>query len=252
MSSLARLYVTADLKEGEGIVLGDSQGHYLARVMRLGGGDRARVFNGRDGEWEAELAISGRKVEAVPIVRRRNQPDLNVAGPELLFAPLKKTRTDFAVEKATELGVADIRPVMTERTQTGRVNTERLVALATEAAEQTERMDLPGVHEMVSLACALDDWDPARPLVFCDEGNEPGSASAPAVPPMAEALSGLARGTSGGVLVGPEGGFSEAERADLRARPFVTAVTLGPRILRAETAVVAALTIWQAVLGDWH
>ncbi len=252
MSSLARLHVDADLKEGARFALAEGQGHYLARVMRLGGGDRARAFNGRDGEWEVELAISGRRVEATPVSRRREQPAVPASAPAILFAPLKKTRTDFAVEKATELGVASICPIMTGRTQTGRVNTERLLALAVEAAEQTERMDVPAVHEMVSLAHALGTWNTDGLLVFCDEGEGPSSGPLPSAPAMAEALSARAGGTCGGILVGPEGGFTPAERAALCDLPFVLPVSLGPRILRAETAIVAALTIWQAVLGDWH
>lgn len=226
------------------MALADGQAHYLARVMRLGGGDRARVFNGRDGEWEVELALAGRVVEAIPVGQLRPQPATASVGPQLLFAPLKKTRTDFAVEKATELGASMIRPVATERTQTHRVKTERLVSLAIEASEQTERMDIPLIEEMLPLPKALDDWDRSLPLVFCDEAGE--------AAPMAEALSSVNADAGGGVLIGPEGGFSPAERAELHALDFVHAVTLGPRILRAETAIVAALTIWQTVLGDWR
>ncbi|MEL7129078.1 MAG: 16S rRNA (uracil(1498)-N(3))-methyltransferase [Pseudomonadota bacterium] len=256
MSTLPRLFVKNDLTAGIGFALPENQAHYLARVMRLGGGDEARVFNGRDGEWRVTLCVNGRRVDASPTEQLRPQPALHAPGPEFLFAPLKKTRTDFAVEKATELGVSTIRPVLTARTQTQRVKTDRLTALAMEAAEQTERMDLPEVCELIPLHKALSEWDPSCPLIFCDEavndpeqpwGGENGRAK-----PMVEAIGGLNRDLRGGILIGPEGGFSQEERRDLRARPYVVPVSLGPRILRAETAAISALTIWQTVLGDWR
>lgn len=243
MSTLPRLYVEPNLVEGQSLALPDGQAHYLARVMRLGGGDMARVFNGRDGEWAAELEIEGRRVFAIPREELRAQPGALQEGPKLLFAPLKKTRTDFAVEKATELGVSVLQPIGTDRTQTHRVKTDRLRALATEAAEQTERMDLPQIRDKCDLHDALDAWDSGSPLIFCDEAGE--------ARPIAEALGKLKTTAGGGVLIGPEGGFSPDERDMLRTLDFVVPVTLGPRILRAETAIVAALTIWQSVLGDW-
>jgi len=255
MKNIPRLYVRDALAEGASITLPEGQAHYLARVMRLGGGDAARIFNGKDGEWQAELALQGRKVEAHMTLCLRAQPEQIPTSPKLLFAPLKKTRTDFAVEKATELGVSHIFPVATERTQTRRVKTDRLQALAIEAAEQTERMDVPEIADMQSLDQALSAWPADAPLVFCDEagddagavwGGEHGRAT-----PMAAALRGR-DSAGGGILIGPEGGFSPAERDHLRSLAFVVPVTLGPRILRAETAIVAALSIWQAVLGDWR
>ena len=255
MKNIPRLYIPAPLSEGASVALPDGQGHYLARVMRLGGGDVARVFNGVDGEWQAELALDGRKVEARMTALLRAQPENTATAPKLLFAPLKKTRTDFAVEKATELGVSSILPVATERTQTRRVKTDRLQALAIEAAEQTERMDVPAIEPMQSLEQVLSDWPTTAPLVFCDEtggdagaiwGGDSGRAAM-----IADALQGR-QASGGGILIGPEGGFSSTERDHLRSLPFVVPVTLGPRILRAETAIVTALTIWQVVLGDWR
>jgi len=255
MRHVPRLFVTMPLSEGALITLPDGQAHYLARVMRLGGGDLARVFNGVDGEWQAELALDGRKVMAQMKTCLRPQPEGAGAGPQLLFAPLKKTRTDFAVEKATELGVSKILPVATVCTQTRRVKSDRLQALAIEAAEQTERMDVPEIAEMKSLDKALAQWPQGAPLVFCDEAGDDeaaiwGGADGRAET-MAQALEGR-DGAGGGILIGPEGGFSVEEREHLRSLDFVVPVTLGPRILRAETAIVASLTIWQAVLGDWQ
>lgn len=255
MKNVPRLYIDVPLIQGSSIPLPEGQAHYLARVMRLGGGDAARIFNGVDGEWEAELSLQGRKVEAGLKSLLRPQPRDQQTGPKLLFAPLKKTRTDFAVEKATELGVSRIVPVSTERTQTRRVKIDRLTALAIEAAEQTERMDVPDITDMKSLDQALTDWDLDAPLVFCDEagddetalwGGEEGRAKT-----IVKALEGR-NPDGGGILIGPEGGFSLAERTYLRSLEFVLPVTLGPRILRAETAIVSGLTIWQAVLGDWQ
>ncbi len=255
MKNVPRLYIPDPLSEGVSVALPEGQAHYLARVMRLGGGDVARVFNGVDGEWQGELALDGRKVEARMTALLRAQPENAVTAPKLLFAPLKKTRTDFAVEKATELGVSSILPVATERTQTRRVKTDRLQALAIEAAEQTERMDVPAIEPMQSLEQALSDWPATAPLVFCDEaGDEAGAiwgGQSGRARMMADALQGV-EPAGGGILIGPEGGFSSTERDHLRALPFVVPVTLGPRILRAETAIVTALTIWQVVLGDWQ
>lgn len=243
MSSVSRLYVDAPLRAGEAVGLDDNQSKYLMRVMRLAAGDEVRVFNGCDGEWSARLVPeSAKKASLEPVSQTRPQvavPDLT-----LLFAPLKKARTDFVVEKACELGVRCIQPVMTEWTQASRVRTDRLQATVIEAAEQTERMDIPDVLDDVPLARALDEWDKDVPLYYCDEAGE-GSA-------MADVLSKSGRGDAAGLLIGPEGGFSPAERKMLRGQDFVVPVTLGPRILRAETAVVAALTLWQSSVGDWQ
>lgn len=210
--------------------------------MRLEDGAPIRVFNGRDGEWQARLVQeSAKRVSLKPETCTR--PQVSVPDITLLFAPLKKTRTDFVVEKACELGVSRIQPVMTEFTQASRVRSDRLQAVVIEAAEQTERMDIPRVADDVSLWEALDAWHPGTPLYYCDEA---GGAQ-----PMADVLPASGQGPAG-LLIGPEGGFSTAERDRLRALSFVVPVTLGPRILRAETAVVSALTLWQSQVGDWR
>ncbi len=254
MTSSPRLYVQNALCSDTSFTLVDEQAHYLRRVMRLGEGDTARIFNGHDGEWEVKLSLNGRKVTASPIRQLRSQPSGVSAGPILLFTPLKKTRTDFAVEKATELGVSVIQPVMTTRSQTHRIKRERLEALAIEAAEQTERMDVPTVCDLMPLTEALQSWNSAHGLIFCDEaGDETGRPWGGEIGRADAVLNTLKRtDTASGILIGPEGGFTSEEREALRALDFVMPVTLGPRILRAETAIVSALTIWQAVLGDWR
>ncbi|MCI4644202.1 MAG: 16S rRNA (uracil(1498)-N(3))-methyltransferase [Hyphomonadaceae bacterium] len=254
MSFIPRLFVHSDLVRDGYAAVDEAQGKYLTRVLRLIEGAPVRVFNGRDGEWDAVIdTVEGRSVLLKLKDLRRSQaatPDLI-----LLFAPLKKTRTDFVVEKATELGVSVIQPVMTERTQAARVRADRLQKIALEAAEQTERLDLPVVHEGKDLMAALEELPTECPLWFCDEaGDDPaahwGGAEGHA-PQMLETLKSHTA-PRGAILVGPEGGFSPAERETLRARADVHPVSLGPRILRAETAAIAALTLWQSVLGDWR
>ncbi|MEO0549893.1 MAG: 16S rRNA (uracil(1498)-N(3))-methyltransferase [Pseudomonadota bacterium] len=241
MSHIPRLYLTGDLKAGASVSVDDGQGKYLTRVMRLSEGDTVRAFNGRDGEWTCELKVSGKKVSVEPHAQTRAQ--VFVPNLTLLFAPLKKTRTDFVIEKAVELGVKTIQPILTKFTQTQRVRVERFQALAVEAAEQTERLDVPDICEAEPLWTALAEWDERKPLFYCDEGSE--------ARPMIDSL---AQNTvrDAGLLIGPEGGFSNPERDRLRALAFAIPVTLGPRILRAETAVVSALTLWQSQVGDWR
>lgn len=241
MTNIPRLYVETGLEDGGSVQLDEAQGKYLTRVMRLGQGSDVRVFNGRDGEYRSTLESAGKRVTLNLGIKLREQyypPNLT-----LLFAPLKKARTDFVVEKATELGVRHIRPVLTEYTQTGRVRVDRLSAQAIEAAEQTERLDVPQTHDAVTLGQALADWPREQPLFFC---NEAASAK-----PMLKRLETMTPAPAG-LLIGPEGGFSPQERNRLLSLDFVISVTLGPRILRAESAVVSALTLWQATLGDWH
>ncbi|MCW5724770.1 MAG: 16S rRNA (uracil(1498)-N(3))-methyltransferase [Maricaulaceae bacterium] len=237
-----RLYVDAPLSEGARIPLDRDQAHYLVTVMRRGSGGGVRLFNGRDGEWRAVVAAADRKGAALTVGERLREqaavPDLH-----LLFAPVKRARTDFIAEKATELGAAAIRPVITRRSIAERVRTDRLQAIAREAAEQTERLCLPQVCEAEPLDRVLDGWDPARRLIFCDEAGD--------APPLLEILSGAASGPWA-ILIGPEGGFDPAERARLRAEAFTVPASLGPRILRADTAAAAALALWQAALGDWR
>ncbi len=241
MSHIARLYVEAALIEGDRIALDDGASRYLLRVMRLGEGAAVRVFNGSDGEWIGRLAPEGKKAFVIPESQSRQQE----VGPNLtlLFAPIKRARTDFIIEKATELGARAIHPILTDYTQANRVRTDRMKAQIIEAAEQTERLDLPEIHDPEALAKRLSKWDQSIPLYYCDEA---GGAK-----PMADSLRD-SQSKSGGVLIGPEGGFSPEERKMLRALDFVIPVTLGPRILRAETAVVSALTLWQSLVGDWQ
>ncbi len=239
-SAKIRLFVHDDLAEGAALRLDLAQANYLFGVMRLGTGAPLLVFNGRDGEFAATVTEAGRKDGALAVGERVRE---QACGPDLwlLFAPVKKARTDFIVEKAVEMGASRLVPVMTRYTNTERVKLERLRANAVEAAEQCGRLDVPEVAEPVALGALLDGWDPARRLMFCDERSEAGSlAGAPgeAPPPWA-------------VLIGPEGGFSEEERDRLRGLDFAVPVSLGPRILRADTAAVAALTLWQSRLGDW-
>ncbi|MEO1039309.1 MAG: 16S rRNA (uracil(1498)-N(3))-methyltransferase [Pseudomonadota bacterium] len=277
MASLPRLHVDVDLAEGARIVLDRGQSHYLLTVMRRSAGDEVRVFNGRDGEWRARVE-SGSKREARLSILDQHRVQHSSPDVELLFAPVKKARTDFIVEKAVELGAARLRPVLTERTITDRVRTDRLNALAREAAEQTERLDLAEVCEPVRLPALLEGWDDSRWLIFCDEagddakapwGGETGRASpmldvlrrhqerlhlTPALRSRGGAESEISNAPGDSpwaILVGPEGGFTPRERVLLREQPFVLPVTLGPRILRADTAAAAALSLWQAVLGDW-
>jgi len=241
MSHIARLYVDVPLQEGAEIALPEAQSKYLVRVMRMASGATVRAFNGRDGEWQCSLQVQGKSAALIPHAQTRAQvavPDLT-----LIFAPIKKTRTDFIIEKATELGVRTICPVVTEYTQTHRVRTDRMRALAIEAAEQTERMDLPNICDVESLPSVLDRWDQSIPLIYCDEGSD----AAP-ISQYRERLS----DSPAALLIGPEGGFSPKERKMLRELAYVLPITLGPRILRAETAVVSALTLWQSQVGDWQ
>ncbi|MET0347683.1 MAG: 16S rRNA (uracil(1498)-N(3))-methyltransferase [Methyloceanibacter sp.] len=237
-----RLFVTAKLEPGATIALGKDQAHYLRNVLRLKQGDNLLLFNGRDGEWWAELGEAGKKEAQVRLDHQiRPQED----GPDLhyLFAPLKRARLDYMVQKATELGASALRPVITRHTMTERVKSERLIANAIEAAEQCGILRVPEVMEPEKLAKLLDRWDEGRRLIFADE-------QAPHVSPL-EALKTLAPGPLA-VLIGPEGGFEREERAALVAKPFVLPISLGPRVMRADTAAVAALALVNAALGDWR
>jgi 16S rRNA (uracil1498-N3)-methyltransferase len=254
MATVPRLFVVSDLVEDGIVALEKDQAHYLLKVMRLGKGAEVRLFNGRHGEWDAVIdEVMGKSVFLK--AERQSRPQAETPQLTLLFAPLKKTRTDFIVEKATELGVSVLQPVITERTQAERVRTDRLAALATEAAEQTERLDLPEVCEPLKLGEALAAWDAAAPLYFADESGDeagrPWGGEAGRAPMFAEVLR-ESSAQAAGILIGPEGGFSPAERDLLRATAGVTPVGLGPRILRAETAAVSAITLFQALCGDWR
>ena len=237
---MIRLFVPQPLSPDAGIAPTLDQSRYLTQVMRLKIGDSLLVFNGRDGEWRcviAEVLKKGVVLRAEEQIRPLSTgPDV-----ELLISVVKKSALEFAVEKAVELGVRRIRLVQTHRTQTHHVRMDRLDAIAIEAAEQTGRVDVPMIDEPVKLAELLDGWEAGRRLMFCDEtGGEP---AGPALQAAGE--------DPWAVLIGPEGGFSPEERERLQSLPFTTAVSLGPRILRADTAAIAALTLWQAAVGDW-
>jgi 16S rRNA (uracil1498-N3)-methyltransferase len=219
------------------LTLEGPQANYLANVMRLRIGDPVRLFDDQTGEWLAEVRDAAKRAVTLaitaPLRKREEVPDL-----WLLFAPIKKGPVDWLVEKATELGIARLQPVVTQRTIVDRVNLERLRAITIEAAEQCDRTALPALAEPVKLAALLRDWDAGRTLVFADEqGGEP--------------LAKVAQPGPAAILIGPEGGFTEEERASIRARAFARAITLGPRILRAETAACAAISLWMGAAGDW-
>ncbi len=286
-----RLLIDEDLRAGAEIALDEAQARHVGTVLRLDVGDALRPFNARDGEWRAKINAKSKRgmtmvVEAL-LREARATPDL-----DLLFAPVKRHATDLIVEKATELGVRRVRPVITQRTIAETVRVDRLEAIAREAAEQTERFDAPEITEATTLAKALDGWDAARPLIYADEsGDESGKAwggEQGRAEPIAQALrtfslaekvaserepdegrsnaqapdqlnaphpltpSPQGRGGKLALLVGPEGGFTPEERRMLRTIRHVIPVSLGPRILRAETAVIAALSVIQSVWGDWR
>ena len=237
-----RLYVTSALAPGTVIACDKDQSHYLCNVLRLEAGAEVLLFNGSDGEWRAVLTeVSKRNCQMTLSGQTRPQhrgPDLHY-----LFAPLKRTRLDYMVQKAAELGVSTLQPVITRRTIAERVNLERMRANAIEAAEQCGILHVPIVAESARLDRLLDGWDQRRRLIFCDE-------AAAAANPLT-VLAGVAQGPLA-VLIGPEGGFAPEERAALLANPATVAISLGPRIMRADTAAVAALALVNAVLGDWR
>ncbi len=237
---MIRLFVPHDLAPGASLDLDEGQSRYLAAVMRQAVGDEVAVFNGRDGEWRATLAKVGKKaVTLTALSRTRPQetgPDL-----DLVVALVKRARLETIVEKAAELGARRVLPVVTERTNADHTRVERLQAIAVEASEQTGRLDVPQVLEPEKLDRLLARWDVGRQLLFCDEAGD--------APPV---LAAVKAGGPWAILIGPEGGFSARERAQLRALPYAVPAGLGPRILRADTAAISALTLWQAAAGDWR
>lgn len=241
--SLPRLYVDAPLGAGLNAALTRDQANYLLNVMRLSAGDALLVFNGRDGEWRAEIAQAGKK-SAELVARERSRDQTVPADLHLLFAPLKHARLDYMVQKAVEMGASRLAPVLTRRTQVSRLNLERMRANAVEAAEQCGVLSLPDIAPEAKLDAALAALEPGRLLVFCDEEAEQAD-------PVAALDSARERAQGAALLIGPEGGFDPQERAMLLARPNVLRLSLGPRILRADTAAVAALALVQARLGDW-
>ena len=235
-----RLFVEHPLGPGQPVPLTEGQAHYLFGVMRLGVGAALLLFNGRDGEWRADVAEAGKRggILVCAALTRPLQmpPDL-----WLLFAPIKKARTDFIVEKAAEMGARRIMPVQTQHTNSDRIRQDRLQAHAVEAAEQCGGTFVPQVAELATLDKVLAGWDNTRRILWCNE----------ALVGAGDALLRAGHAGAWAILIGPEGGFSERERAKLAAMPCVVQASLGPRILRADTAAVAALTLWQSVLGDW-
>ena len=238
---MIRLFVPNDLSAGAGVVPTVDQSRYLTSVMRLSVGAELLLFNGRDGEWRATI------VEATKrgcLLKAEEQTRPMALGPDLdlIIAMVKRGRVETIVEKAAELGARRVRLTITRRTNVDFVKLGRLDAIAMEAAEQTGRLDVPEVADPEKLDKILDSWDPARRLVFCDEGGD--------ARPAIEALAGT--GGPAAILIGTEGGFAPEERERLRGLSFVTPVSLGPRILRADTAAISAMTLWQAAAGDWR
>ncbi|WP_376099197.1 16S rRNA (uracil(1498)-N(3))-methyltransferase [Roseomonas sp. CCTCC AB2023176] len=234
--SIPRLFTESDLVAGQAV---PASGRYLGGVLRRGVGDPVTLFNGRDGEWRGRIAHL-RKDDAAVVPEERVRPQVAPSGPVLLMAAVKRDAMEWVVEKATELGVRAIRPVLTARAVPDRVNATRLTLIAREAAEQCERLDVPEVGEAVPLHAALDRWDGTPLLVAAERRGAAPLADAVGNAPAMPAL-----------LVGPEGGFTIQELDALTRHPFVAAASLGPRILRAETAAVAALAVIQALRGDW-
>ncbi|MEE8295067.1 MAG: 16S rRNA (uracil(1498)-N(3))-methyltransferase [Sphingomonadales bacterium] len=240
-----RLFVKNPLSRGAQVTLNRDDSHYLLNVMRKSEGDEVSLFNGVDGEWAARISGGSKKSLGLKVLEQLKlqpqDPDLWLA-----FAPIKRARIDFIAQKATELGVSRLIPVRTERTVVKRVKVERLWANAKEAAEQCERQTVPDVDEMTSLKSLLKTWQRGRKLLFCDE-DKTGAL-------ITEALRGADQKPARfpwGILIGPEGGFSDIERQMIRAHVACVPASLGPRVLRADTAMLSALSLWQATLGDW-
>jgi 16S rRNA (uracil1498-N3)-methyltransferase len=238
-----RLYIPQPLTAGATVALDTAQSHRLRIVLRLGAGAALAAFNERDGEWLCRLASEGRRGAALIPEHRLRAPETE---PDvwLLFAPIKRARLDWLIEKATELGAAVLVPVWTARTQPERLNRERLLALAIAAAEQSKRLSVPEIRMPETLDKVLADWAPQRRLIVCDETG--------AGTPIAAALEAMPTTASAALLIGPEGGFAETELDALGKLPIVTRVGLGPRVLRAETAALAALAVFQAIAGGWR
>ena len=238
MASVIRLYVDHPLGLGQSVPLSREQSHYLFGVMRRGVGEVLELFNGRDGEWLARVVQAGKR-NAILLCESKSKPMMLPPDLWMMFAPIKKARTDFIVEKATEMGAAQILPVQTDFTNSERIRQDRLQNHALEAAEQCGGTYVPPVMELQKLSKLLDGWDD-RHIMFCDETR------------LGEAVALSQQAGPWAILIGPEGGFSPAERKRLEAMPQAQGVSLGPRILRADTAAVAALALWQTSLGDWQ
>ena len=239
---MIRLFIDAELAAGGRLVPRPDQAHYLIRVMRLAVGAHLLLFNGREGEWRARLDAVGKR-GCVLSVEEPVRPQVATPDLELIVALVKRARLETIVEKAAELGARRVRLAITERTNAERANMTRLAAIATEASEQTGRLDVPAIMAPERLAAILGGMEVGRRLLFCDEADD---VASPEV-----ALRRLSPG-AWAVLVGPEGGFSAEERSAIRGLPGTTAISLGPRILRADTAAIAVLALWQSTLGDWR
>jgi 16S rRNA (uracil1498-N3)-methyltransferase len=244
-----RLFIDAPLDSGNAVALERAQAHYLSHVLRLRDGDRVLVFNGRDGEWSGTLETAKRS--ACLRIGAQTRPQTAAADLHYLFAPLKAARLDYMVQKAVEMGASRLEPILTRHGQVTRVNLERIRANAIEAAEQCGILALPEVAPPVALSHYLAERDPARLLVFCDE-DAAAANPATALAQVGQVLGQVPARGGLAVLVGPEGGFAEDERAALLRQRNVVRLSLGPRILRADTAAVAALAVVQTVLGDWR
>ena len=240
-----RLFVDTNISLHSEITVSKEQSHYLANVMRQKTGATVLLFNGQDGEWQASIeAIAKREVTL--LVREQTKPQAPEPDLWLAFAPIKKARLDFIAQKATELGVSHMIPVMTRRTIVDRVKTDRMIANAIEAAEQCERLTVPTVGDVKKLEQLLNTWPENRYLMFCDE-DLTGKPAHVAV----SAAANKSNPGAWGILTGPEGGFDDTERQMIRSHPRCVPVSLGPRVLRADTAVMAAISLWQSALGDW-
>lgn len=240
-----RLYIDAPLPGQGTLILDKEQSHYLSNVMRLKAGCEVSLFNGRDGEWVTEITEVQKRAVVLKIVsqtlEQKPEPDL-----WLVFAPVKKARIDFIAQKATELGVSHLQPVYTHRTNVDRVKTERLNANAIEAAEQCERLTIPTVAAPQKFDTLFATWPSDRKIMFCDETL----SGKPAHEALAD--SGMKKTSEPwAILIGPEGGFDDSERTAIKSHPNTTVVALGPRVLRSDTAAMAAISLWQSALGDW-
>ena len=240
-----RLFVNTPLAAGGKTGLSEAQAHYLGKVMRVKLGDSILIFNGRDGEWRAKL-ITLQRSKGILLIVERTRPQSCATGPMLLFAPLKAARNAFLIEKLVELGVGALQPVTTAYSQTHRINLQRFRLQAIEASEQCGRLTVPPVHRLVPLQQLLTDWTKERPILFCDETG--GQAAFAAISSAAAARPDAVRI----ILIGPEGGFSPQEREYVRSRVGTISMSLGPRILRGETAAITALSLWQAAIGDFR
>ncbi len=248
MAHIPRLYIETEFRAGREVSLNTDQMHHLRHVLRLKQGASVKAFNGQDGEWLCALVGQSKHIALKIEKKLRDMPAHQTPALTLVFAPIRKARQDFMMEKATELGIAHLQPVKTAYSQIHSLKSERIRAQLIEAAQQSERLDIPALYELCSLDSLLETWPECRPLIFCDEAG--GGA------PLLAVLNALQKAADkpldgAGILIGPEGGFSPEERARVKAFSFIQPVSLGPNILRAETAALSAIVICQSALGGW-